>query len=83
MGDFSMNFRKLLFAAGIFAQWMIMPLCKQCSRLNFSGYRKGKMLRMADPPDSFGFDYWVEGFENESDTEDDREHFYGEGAKVQ
>jgi hypothetical protein len=60
---------------------MIMPLCKQCSRLNFSGYRNGKDLRRPEPSDSFGFDYWVEDFENLSDAEDDREHFYDEDER--
>lgn len=50
-----------------------MPLCKQCSELNFSGYRNGERLRKRDYSDSFGFDYWVEGVDYDSDAEDDSE----------
>ena len=53
-----------------------MPLCKQCSQLNFSAYRNGKNLQKLDPSDSFGFDYWVEGPEDESDAEDDGKQLY-------
>lgn len=52
-----------------------MPLCKQCSQLDFDAYRNGKN-NAEDPSSSFGFDYWVEGFESledESDAEDDGE----------
>ena len=48
-----------------------MPLCKQCCEVNFSGYRNGKRLRERDPSDNLGFDYWVEGIENEFEEGDD------------
>lgn len=50
-----------------------MPLCGQCSELDFSRYLNRKRQLQSDDCDSFGFEYWVEGVEYGSDAEDDGE----------